>query len=257
MPKYFIPAFALAIVLTGAGCAAPVEDVVEETVMMEALELVDGQYALNADQMVTWDGGKVVGGDHNGTVNASEGLLVVSEGMISEGTVVIDMTTVVSLDLEGAGKASLEEHLMSEDFFAADTNPTATFAITEAEMLEGIEGSNYRLDGVMTIRGVEQSLSFPAMVSAEEGSVSLSAELELDRTLWDVNYGSGSIFDDLGDAVIKDEFTLGIELNFSADEVEAMEEDVAEEESEEVEAMEEEGEEEGTEEAVEEEGTEE
>ena len=42
--------------------------------------------------------------------------------------------------------------------------------------------------------------------------VKATAEIELDRSEFDVKYGSGSFFDGLGDKLIYDDFNLTIEL---------------------------------------------
>ena len=38
------------------------------------------------------------------------------------------------------------------------------------------------------------------------------AEIVIDRSKYDVRYGSGSFFDDLGDKTIYDDFTLTVKL---------------------------------------------
>jgi hypothetical protein len=39
-------------------------------------------------------------------------------------------------------------------------------------------------------------------------NVRVDADFELDRTLWDVRFGSGKFFEDLGDNVIDDNFRV-------------------------------------------------
>ena len=41
-----------------------------------------------------------------------------------------------------------------------------------------------------------------------------TTELTVDRTEYDVKYGSGSLFDNLGDNVIYDDFELDVTLKF-------------------------------------------
>jgi len=41
-----------------------------------------------------------------------------------------------------------------------------------------------------------------------------TAEITIDRTKFDVKYGSGSFFDDLGDNMIYDDFVLNVNLAF-------------------------------------------
>ncbi|PJA45035.1 YceI family protein [Candidatus Uhrbacteria bacterium CG_4_9_14_3_um_filter_50_9] len=240
MKKFTVPVFALALVLTGAGCVNKEEPPVIEETVVEAIELSDGLFILSSSESeVTWEASKVVGVTHNGTVEVSEGSLTVEDGALTAGSVTIDMTTIVDLDQEGVMKETLEKHLKSDDFFAVETYPTATFTTTEVVPLEGIAGSNFRVDGIMTIRGIDQAISFPALIETQEMGVSFEAELELDRTLWGVNYGSGSLFDNLGDAVIRDEFIVDLELMFWAEGTDRVSEDATGEITEIIEGLEE------------------
>jgi hypothetical protein len=126
----------------------------------------------------------------------------------------VDMTTISSEDLEGTGKESLDQHLMSDDFFGVATHPTATFAVGEGVELEGIEGATHRVSGEMTIKGIGNEMSFPAMFEMDGETLHMTAEIEVDRSVHDVRYGSGSFFEDLGDNLINDEFQLTVDLSF-------------------------------------------
>ena len=59
-----------------------------------------------------------------------------------------------------------------------------------------------------TIKGHTEEVSFDV---ARNGDA-FDAELVLDRSKFDVRYGSGSFFDNLGDNVILDDFTMRIHL---------------------------------------------
>ena len=50
------------------------------------------------------------------------------------------------------------------------------------------------------------------MVSEADGKMTISGEVVLDRSQFNVRYGSGSFFDDLGDNLIHDNFTVGFAL---------------------------------------------
>ncbi len=209
MFKHLFPVLLFPLILLGAGCAP--EPVVEvETTEEEeaAVLLLDGTYDLVVEEsVVTWEGSKVVvETTHNGTVNADSGRLTVEGGEVTGGTVTVDMATIKSLDLDEAGGAKLDGHLKSADFFGVATHPAATFTITS------VDGS--AVTGTMTIKGIDREVSFDADIEAEGAEIGLEATLELDRTLWDVRYGSDTFFDELGDAVISDTFTIGLDLEF-------------------------------------------
>lgn len=163
----------------------------------------------NVNSSVEWTATKVVGGGHNGTVNISKGTLELNGSTLKGGSFVIDMTSINCQDLEGQWKDKLEDHLKSEDFFAVDTYKTASLEITKVKSKS--EGK-YDITGDFTIKGKTVSIVFPAELSLQKGKAIASAKITLDRTKYDIRYGSNSFFDNLGDKAISDEFTLEINL---------------------------------------------
>lgn len=232
MFKQLFPTLLVPVILLGAGCtqssSLTVEPVVEETtqeadVQVEeatAVTFEDGSYTLDATQSsLAWNAQKRVGAKHRGTVVVQEGAFVVEQGQVIGGTVVADMTTIVDLDLtDEKFNTMLVNHLKSDDFFAVETYPTALFAISEVTELEGVEGSTHRVTGSMTIKGIENEISFPAVFASDETGLQVTGTATLDRTLWDVRFGSDKFFDNLGDGLIEDEFMLTFNMLFVATE---------------------------------------
>jgi len=169
-------------------------------------------YSVNVEQStVTWIGKKIAY-SHNGTIKISEGKLDISEGNLIGGNFTIDMTSIEDLDLEDSEKnAKLLGHLKSPDFFGVEKYPTATMEITSVKMLKS-EGGNYEVTGDLTIKGQTHPVVFPADISINDGIVTAKATIVFDRSKYDVRYGSGSFFDDLGDTVIYDDIEIGVEL---------------------------------------------
>ncbi|MFK7952804.1 MAG: YceI family protein [Ekhidna sp.] len=158
---------------------------------------------------VEWLGKKVTG-QHNGTVQLKEGSLSMDEsGNLTGGTFTMDMTTLISTDLSGEYKGKLEGHLKSDDFFGVATYPTATFVITKA-VPQG--PGKYKVIGNITIKGTTKEIQFPATVETKDGRVTAKADITIDRSKYDIRYGSGSFFDNLGDKTIYDNFDLTIAL---------------------------------------------
>jgi len=188
-----------------------------ETSEAEEASIASGQsiaYAVNVNQsMLNWLGKKVTG-QHNGTVNFSEGNLQVEEGKIVSGKFVFDMKSIKVLDLTDAKmNKTLTDHLISPDFFAVDSFPTSSFEITKAEMLDTpVDGNNYNISGNMTIRGISKNISFPANITVDESKVVAKGKVILDRTQWNVRYGSGKFVKGLGYKMIYDEFEVSLEL---------------------------------------------
>ena len=81
---------------------------------------------------VEWAAGKIVGGDHNGTIEINKGSLVLEDDRIVSGSVALDMTTMANSDLSPEYGAKLMGHLKSPDFFDVASHPMATLVINEA-----------------------------------------------------------------------------------------------------------------------------
>ena len=157
---------------------------------------------------VAWVAKKVTG-QHNGVVGLKEASFVVEDGKLKGGSFAIDMSSLVVLDLEGESKGKLEGHLKSEDFFDVEKFPTATFKITKA-VAQG--ENNYKVVGDITIKGITQEIQFPAELKEANGKLVGTANLTIDRTKFNVKYGSGSFFDNLGDKTIYDNFELAVKI---------------------------------------------
>lgn len=157
-----------------------------------------------AKSSVKWLGKKVTG-EHFGTINVKEGALDVNGGKVTGGKVVIDMNSIVSTDVKDAGmNGKLVGHLKSDDFFGVATFPTAELVITK------VEGNNFF--GNLTIKGTTNPVSFTA-TSAKDGKATVyTGTMTIDRSKYNVKYGSKSFFEGLGDKVIYDEFTLDFSL---------------------------------------------
>ena len=158
---------------------------------------------------VEWKGYKVTG-SHTGTIMVQSGTLSFDEaGSLTGGNFVIDMTSITNTDMAGkGGAAKLEGHLKSPDFFGVETHPTAAFEITKV-VSRGTPGS-YKIVGNLTIKETTKEIKFSADITEN----SAAAKIVLDRSDFNVKYGSGSFFDGLGDKTIYDEFDLMLNLAF-------------------------------------------
>ena len=162
------------------------------------------------NSVINWKGHKVTG-SHTGTLKLKAGELIYTADALTGGYFVVDMTSINCTDLQpGKGKEKLEGHLKSADFFGVEKYPTARFDITKV-ISRGTAG-DYRVTGNLTIKESTKSIKFNAVVKKDaKGSVATAA-IKIDRTDFDVRYGSGSFFDNLGDKTIYDEFDLNLSL---------------------------------------------
>ncbi len=155
---------------------------------------------------VIWKAYKITG-SHTGTVNLKSGGLTFDGEKLSGGSFIIDMTSIACTDLEGDYKGQLEGHLKSDDFFGVSKNATSTLSITEVKST----GKNaYDVKGDLTIKGITKPLNFQVSIYGKKAT----ANLKIDRTKYDIKYGSGSYFDGLQDKMIYDEFDIVIDLEF-------------------------------------------
>lgn len=156
-----------------------------------------------------WDGYKVTG-QHHGSVGIESGELIFDEGKLKSGRFVMDMPSIEVHDLEGENRTKLENHLKSDDFFGVVSHPKATFEIDKA-IPYGTTGL-YKIEGQLMIKKITKPIKFEAQVNQENGVMTATADIQVDRSDYNVRYGSGSFFDNLGDKTIYDEFDLKINL---------------------------------------------
>jgi polyisoprenoid-binding protein YceI len=157
---------------------------------------------------IEWNAKKITG-EHSGVVLLKNGSITVKDGILTGGEFDADMTTISATDLQGEWKDKLDGHLKSDDFFSVDKHPTAKFVIKKAEQIKGKE---YKILGSMTIKGITNDISFNATVDTDGNKFAAFADVTIDRTKWDIKYGSNQFFEGLGDKAIYDDFTLKIRL---------------------------------------------
>lgn len=160
---------------------------------------------------VYWTGKKVTG-EHTGHLSIGNGTVFVNNDKVVSADINMDLTTIDCTDLEGEWKDKLVGHLKSDDFFSAEKYPNAIFKITSVKN----SGSEQKIVGDLSIKGITHEISFPAKVSVNGGTVTAQGTALIDRTKWNIKYGSGKFFSDLGDKMISDEFEIKFELTAKA-----------------------------------------
>ena len=155
---------------------------------------------------VSWKGEKVTG-SHEGTIMIKSGFLKFEKKKLIGGEFEIDMTSLVCTDLSGEYKGKLEGHLKADDFFGVSKFPISTLEITKTKHKKG---NTYECTAEITIKGKTEIITFNTDINID----SAVAKIKIDRTKFDIKYGSGSFFKGLGDNMIYDEFDLNINLSF-------------------------------------------
>ena len=155
---------------------------------------------------VTWKAYKVTG-SHTGTVALESGSLIFDNDRLSGGEFSVDMSTLTSTDLEGEWKDKLVGHLKSDDFFSVEKHQTSTLVFTEVKQT----GKNsYEVTADLTIKGITKPITFDLSVYGSKAT----ATMKVDRAQYDIRFGSGSFFDNLGDKTIYDEFDMVVDLEW-------------------------------------------
>ncbi len=210
--KFVVPVALLFILAACGGQSENRAEVMERLEAGEIPEAVD-VYILDAgNSKVAWEGRRI-GGGHDGTIGIKGGEFYFFEGDMVGGEIVMDMHQIVVLDIENPGNnARLQAHLESDDFFAVEQYPEAHFEITVVEQIEEESEMTHRVFGNMTIRGITHGIAFDAVIDLQEDRMVAFADFDLDRTQWNVRFGSGRFFDDLGDSAIHDDFGLTLDL---------------------------------------------
>ncbi|OGU16266.1 MAG: sulfurtransferase [Geobacteraceae bacterium GWC2_53_11] len=168
----------------------------------------DGVSLIDTEQSVVEWSGRNINNRHHGRITIAEGAIVLANGRPQSGRIVLDMNSLSNLDLQDEGwRSMLLRHLKSEDFFDVERFPTVTFELRGASVIDKATPgtANMEIAGVLTIKETARSICFPAIIAPQEdGTIKAHAALDLDRTLWNVCYGSGKLYERLGMHLVND-----------------------------------------------------
>lgn len=185
----------------------------------KVLQMPDGATAFALDATISnveWTGEKATGATHNGTIALSDGQLFVADGTLAGGNLSLDMASIANSDLEGELKQKLEGHLKSDAFFDVANHPSAKLEITKIETLQGDANHTHTITANLTIKGITNSVSFPAFVTTSESQLTANGTAVFNRANYNVKYGSGSFFDNLGDDLINDDVSIKFNITANA-----------------------------------------
>lgn len=157
--------------------------------------------------------GKKVTGQHEGTVALKSGQIEIDGKNVKGGRFEIDMTSIKNDDLKDAEyNTKLTNHLKSDDFFGVEKHPVSTFTITSVKPLKNRADATHEITGNLSIKGVTQPVTFPAKIDVSGGKAHAVGKVTIDRTKYNIRYGSGKFFENLGDKMINDTFELDLDF---------------------------------------------
>lgn len=172
-------------------------------------------WTVNTTQSIlTWEG-KKTGGGHTGNIQLKSGQLIMLDDKIISGNFKIDINSITCADLQHAEtNEKLITHLKSDDFFGVKQYPTAHFELLDISYGQSpaIPENMHTVKGSLTIKGITNNIEFPAMITFDADTMLAQGRIKIDRTQWEIRYGSGKFFDNLGDNIISDFFTLEFQI---------------------------------------------
>lgn len=154
---------------------------------------------------VEWIGKKVTG-EHSGDIKLKSGSYTFENGIITEGELIIDMSTIQVTDIEDKeNNEKLRGHLISSDFFGVKKHPKGKLTIIKSEK---VADNKLKITADLMLKGISKVIEFEVTLLQENGKMVAIGQVDINRTEYDIRYGSGSFFDNLGDKAIKDFFTV-------------------------------------------------
>ncbi|CBW25785.1 putative exported protein [Halobacteriovorax marinus SJ] len=169
------------------------------TLTFLSLSTFAGNVDLTKSQF-TWTGTKVTG-EHTGELKLKSADLKFGEkNLIQSGDLVIDINSLTVTDLSGEWATKFLNHMKSDDFFNVEKFPEAKLVVKK--------DTGSKISGVLTIKGKSNPVEF----NYKKNGNSYEGTLTFDRTKFDMIYGSGGFFKNLGDKAIHNEVNLKFKL---------------------------------------------
>ncbi len=120
------------------------------------------------------------------------------------------MTSIIVTDIEDS-KTNQEflAHLLNDDFFSVEKFKYSKLLITKSTKTDN---NKLKIDGILKIKDISHLVSFIATVEVFSNTLHALGEIVIDRTKYNIRYGSGKFFENLGDKLIYDDFILQFKI---------------------------------------------
>lgn len=170
---------------------------------------------VNKESQLIWQDVPLVGKPHEGTIQLTSGTLVTSAtGKAKGGKFVLNMKSINSVNPKtGESNKGVVEHLHSDDFFSTMRFPLSTFIITK--MVPTARPNEYTITGNLTLKGISNVITFPAIISTDGAQLKAQAAVTIDRTMWGITYKSYSFLSQMKDDLIPNNIKLTMNLVFN------------------------------------------
>ena len=176
----------------------------------------DGTHRIDVEKnRIEWTGRNLTSA-HSGTIKLHAGQIEVRDGRPVRGEFTLDMESTENLDVpDSKMRQILIDHLKSDDFFDVQRFPTVEFRLSKIMALLGARrgNPNWEVTGELTLKSVTNQIVFPAIIGlTSDGLIVAEAHFDIDRTRWNVLYGSGKFYEKLGKHLVNDEVSLALKL---------------------------------------------
>ena len=174
----------------------------------EPAAISDGVHVIDRkESRIEWLGRNLLN-KHWGRAEIRRGEITFRDGVPVFALFSIDMTTLSCDDLKGDPLHDvLITHLQSDDFFDVTRFPKAVFEIDSFAPIENSSpgAPNYHASGNLTLRGITEPVEFDLVAGITgDGKAAAQASFAIDRTRWEVIYGSGKLFHRLANHLVND-----------------------------------------------------
>ena len=172
------------------------------------------EYVVTDASTISWKGSTNFTAN-NGTFNTENDIIKAKNKKIIAGTITIPITSLKVLNLTGALKEQLTQHLLSPDFFNLVVHPSARFEIESIIPLPKINSSkegnlpNSNVTGNFTLLGKTKRIVFPANILQEANQIKVLANFKINRLEWGMLYASDP---NLGEHYILPEVEIGLDI---------------------------------------------
>jgi polyisoprenoid-binding protein YceI len=176
----------------------------------------DGVHRINVEKSrIEWTGRNLASA-HSGSIKLRAGQIEMRNSRPVRGEFTLDMDSIENLDVaDSKMRQILIEHLKSDDFFDVRRFPTAEFRLSKITASPGGRRGipNYAVTGELTLKSVTNEIEFPVIIGlTPDGLIAIDAHFDIDRTRWNVLYGSGKFYEKLGKHLVNDEVSLALKL---------------------------------------------
>ena len=132
------------------------------------------------------------------------------DDILKSGQLIFDMNSITNSDIESPEwKLKLENHLKDKDFFAVDSFSQATLKISGSQTLSDANSvNNLQIMADLIIRGITAGISFPIVLQTSGDIFSAKGNVDIDRTVYGIQYKSAKYFPNVGDKLIDDIFSV-------------------------------------------------